>query len=252
MSLVISFTVDPSFSATIASIIDWEVFSGNQELSTMSKLIVIVGITGVQVRTRSHQMQYNSNKEIQGGSVAKAFVKDPSYKIRGITRDPTKPESQALIAQGIEIVKGDVEDVGTLKSAFKGAHTIFGNTAFSNAMVQPTEADLAKLKPNQTLREWCYESEVQQGKNIADAVAMVEDLKLFIWSSLSHSTKWSKGKYTGVYHFDSKAAVVEYINQMYPEVAKKMSLLQMGLFITNWKWGQAAVPWEKVNVPNES
>jgi hypothetical protein len=93
--------------------------------------------------------------------VAKAFLKDPSYKIRGITRDPTKPESEALIAQGIEVVKGDVDNVETLRSAFKGAHTIFGNTAFSNAMVQPTEADLAKLKPNQTLREWSYETEAR-------------------------------------------------------------------------------------------
>jgi hypothetical protein len=112
----------------------------------------------------------------------------------------------------------------------------------------PTEADLAKLKPNQTLREWCYETEVKQGKNIADAVAAVHTLELFIWSTLSHASRWSKGKYTGVYHFDSKAAVVEYINEKYPKVTKKMSLLQMGLFITNWKWGQAAVPWEKVSI----
>jgi hypothetical protein len=40
--------------------------------------------------------------------------------------------------------------------------------------------------------------------------------------------------------------VVEYIHEKYPELGKKMNMLQMGLFITNWKWGQAAVPWEKV------
>lgn len=37
-----------------------------------------------------------------------------------MTRDPTKPESQALIAQGIDIVKGNVNDVETLKKLFKG------------------------------------------------------------------------------------------------------------------------------------
>jgi hypothetical protein len=180
--------------------------------------------------------------KIQGGSVAKAFLKDPEYKIRGVTRDPAKAESKALVAQGIEIVKGDVEDVESLKSAFKGAHTVFGNTAFSNAFAMPTDADIEKLRPNQTLREWCYESEVQQGKNIADAVATVETLELFIWSTLSQSSKWSKGKYTGVYHFDSKATVVDYINEKYPGLAKKMNTLQIGRFITNWKWGQGAVP----------
>jgi len=90
-----------------------------------------------------------------------------------MTRDPAKPESQALIAQGVDIVKGDVDDVETLKQEFKGADIIFGNTAFSDAVAAPTEADIAKLKPNQILREWCYESEVQQGNNIADAVATV-------------------------------------------------------------------------------
>ena len=123
---------------------------------------------------------------------------------------------------------------------------IFGNTAFSNAFAMPTEADTANLKEGQTLREWCFEKEVQQGKNIVDAVASVENLDLFVWSTLSHAAKWSKGKYKGVYHFDSKAAVVDYMNSSYPELAKKTSFLQMGLFITNWKWGQAAVPWEKV------
>ena len=78
-------------------------------------------------------------------------------------------------------------------------------------------------------------------------MATVESLELFIWSTLSHASKWSKGRYTGVYHFDSKAAVVDYINEQYPEVAKKMSCIQMGLFVTNWKWGPGAVPWEKVD-----
>lgn len=139
-----------------------------------------------------------------------------------------------------------MDDVSTLKSAFQGASVIFGNTAFSNVLAMHTEADVAKLKEGQTVRNWCFETEVRQGKNIVDAVASVDNLDLFVWSTLSHASKWSKGKYKGVYHFDSKAVVVDYINNVYPKVAKKTSFLQMGLFVTNWKWGQAAVPWEKV------
>jgi hypothetical protein len=135
-----------------------------------------------------------------------------------------------------------------LKEAFKGATLIFGNTAFEIVRIMfPSEIDLANLKPNQSMREFVFELEVQQGKNIADAVATVGDsLELFVWSSLSNTRKWSKGKYTGVYHFDSKATVVDYIHEKYPEVAKKMSQLQMGFFMTNWKFGQGAMPWEKV------
>lgn len=146
------------------------------------------------------------------------------------------------------MVHGNVDDVTSLKEAFKGANVIFGNTAFNIApVIVTTDADRAKLKPNQTIREYCHDLEVQQGKNIADAAATVGDsLELFIWSSLSDVKKWSKGKYNSVYHFDSKAAVVDYIREKYPELAKKMSLLQMGFFMTNWRWGQPAVPWEKV------
>ncbi|KUJ18857.1 NAD(P)-binding protein [Mollisia scopiformis] len=196
----------------------------------MSKLLVIVGVTGNQ-----------------GRGVAETFLKDPTWKIRGTSRDPTKESSQDLAAKGIEIVYGDVDDVDSLKKAFKGANLIFGVTAFDNMRIMfPSEADLASLKPNQTIRELPFEVEVQQGKNIADAVATVGDsLELFVFSALSNVKKWSKGKYTGVYHFDSKATVVEYINEKYPEVAKKMSVLQMGFFFQNWKFGQVGMPWEK-------
>jgi hypothetical protein len=143
-------------------------------------------------------------------------------------------------------VPGDVDDPSSLIAAVKGADVVFATTAFSEAFVRASESDLEKLAPGQTLREWCYELELQQGKNIADAVATVAELELFIWSTLSDASKWSGGKYKGVLHFDSKAKVVEYIKERYPEVGRKMSLLQLGLFVTNWKWGQGAVPWEKV------
>ena len=126
---------------------------------------------------------------------------------------------------------------------------VFGNTVFPDVFQGPTEEDFKRLRPGQTIRQWCYELEYNQGKNIADAVATVDGLELFVWSSLSAAKKWSNGKYTGVYHFDSKADVVEYIHDKLPALAKKMTILQMGLFINNWRWGQAAVPWSKVWFP---
>ncbi|RFU81652.1 nadp-binding [Trichoderma arundinaceum] len=194
----------------------------------MAKLIVIIGITG-----------------IQGSSVANVFLKENGWKIRGVTRDPSKPESRALASKGIEIVKGDVDDVDSIRAAIQGASVVYGNTVFPAAFANPTAENVAKLAPGPTLRERCYETELQQGKNVADAVATVESLELFVWSSLSDAKKWSRGKYAGVYHFDSKAHVVDYIHRVHPNLAKKMSLLQLGLYITNWKWGPASIPWEK-------
>ena len=57
----------------------------------MSKLITVFGSTGNQ-----------------GGSVIKYILADPTlskeYKIRGITRDTTKPAARALADQGVEVV----------------------------------------------------------------------------------------------------------------------------------------------------
>jgi hypothetical protein len=183
---------------------------------------------------------------LQGRSVADTFLQKNGWKIRGTTRDLTQEVAKSLEAKGVEVVRADVNDVESVKAAVQGAHIVFGNTVFPNDFQVPSPEALAKLRPNQTLREWCYELEYSQGKNIADAVASAEGLQLFIWSSLSAAKKWSNGTYTGVYHFDSKADVVEYIKQRLPALYSKMSILQMGLFATNWKWGRVAVPWEKV------
>ena len=114
---------------------------------------------------------------------------------------------------------------------------IFANTAWpAEFYSDPAEAKATFLKPGQTLPEWCFDRELQQGKNVVDAAATVGDsLELFIWSSLSDATKWGNGKYKHVYHFDVKAAVVDYLhNKWEEELGKKMSLLQMGLFVDNW------------------
>jgi hypothetical protein len=136
--------------------------------------------------------------------------------------------------QGIEIVQANVDDVATLKAAFQGADIIFGNTVYSSNAVAPG------------MQQASYELEVQQGKNIAYAAATVATLELFIWSSLSAATKWSEGIYSRIYHFDSKAHVVDYIKEQLPSLFQKTSILQMGLFMDNWKGGEAFVPWQKV------
>lgn len=113
---------------------------------------------------------------------------------------------------------------------------VFGNTAFDAVPIMfPTADSIAKLNPGQSAGEFAFGKEVQQGKNIADALvaAVGDSLELFIWSSLSDAKKWSNGKYPHIYHFNSKAAVVDYIQEKHPALAAKMSLLQLGWFVTN-------------------
>jgi len=190
----------------------------------MTKLIVVVGITGNQ-----------------GASVADVFVKDPAWKVRGITRDPSKSAGKALTERGIELVKGNLDDKDSLVAAFKGANAIYSVTDFWGPFSNP--ANKSKLKPGQTINEYCYDYELQQGKNIADAAATtVDTLDHIIVSALSNTKKWSKGKYTWVYHFDGKAATVDYIKEKHPALAEKMSVLQVGLYASNWKGGGLGAP----------
>lgn len=75
------------------------------------KLIVVVGVTGQQ-----------------GGSVARVFLDEPGWRVRGITRSPEK--HPLLVEQGIELVAADLDDPPSLEKAFAGANAIFGVTDF--------------------------------------------------------------------------------------------------------------------------
>ncbi|RDW73224.1 hypothetical protein BP6252_07131 [Coleophoma cylindrospora] len=144
------------------------------------KILVVFGATGGQ-----------------GGSVVKSMLSDPkmtsSWKIRGITRDPSKPSAKALEAQGVETVAADLNDKASLKKALHGAYAVFAVTNYWEKM--------------------SVEIEVGQGKAIADA-AKEEGIQHLVWSSLMNVTKLSKGVLPNVYHFDSKAQVEEYIRSI--------------------------------------
>jgi hypothetical protein len=180
-----------------------------------SKLIVIVGATGNQ-----------------GGSVASVFLKEPGWKVRALTRNASSIKSQALAARGADVVQADIDTPATLSAAFEGANAIFAVSDFWGLYGDPSNKD--KVKPGQPLNVWAGEHETQQLKNIIKAAAKVPNLERFIFSSLSNATKWSKGKYTHVYHFDSKAKAAEYGREIYPDLWAKTSIYQAGLFLSNY------------------
>ncbi|WEW59738.1 hypothetical protein PRK78_005218 [Emydomyces testavorans] len=187
----------------------------------MTKLICVVGVTGNQ-----------------GGSVAQRFVKDPNYRVRGLTRNPDSTAAQKLAAEGIEIVKADLDDVNTLIPAFAGANVIFSVTNYWEPFFRPDCRQRAAER-GISCRKYAYEVEYAQGKNIADAAATVVDSldeNGFIASTLSHARKCSKGKFDQLYHFDAKADIFpDYVNEKYPDLARKMSCVQTGYFTSSYK-----------------
>jgi hypothetical protein len=119
----------------------------------MTKLIVIIGITGNQ-----------------GGSVASTFLQDPKWRIRGLTRDPHSNASKALSAQGVQMLQADLHDSASLQNAFKGANLVFSVTDFWKPFFDPANQARAK-KQGKPIGQHAYELELEQGQNIADAVA---------------------------------------------------------------------------------
>ncbi|KAJ7665608.1 hypothetical protein B0H17DRAFT_1090698 [Mycena rosella] len=132
----------------------------------------------------------------QGSAVLSAVLADGAFTPRAVTRSPDSDSAKALKTKGVEVVKGDLFDVESLKEAIKGSDAVFGVTNFWDPAVFPGT-------PNGS-------GEIVQGKNLVDAAKAV-GVKFFVWSGLPSSTALSNGKYSKVYHIDSKAEICEYL-----------------------------------------
>lgn len=70
----------------------------------------------------------------------------------------------------------------------------------------------------------------RQGMNIMDAVSTVKTLERFMWSG---ARKSSKGQYTQVYHFNSKAEATQYLRTAHPETWDKTSVITVSFYLDN-------------------
>ncbi|KAJ7471743.1 NAD(P)-binding protein [Mycena latifolia] len=143
--------------------------------SPSAPLVVVVGVTGNQ-----------------GGSVVKALAEsDKPYRIRGLTRNVTKPTARELAGAGVELhgIALTSDNAEGAREAFKGANVVFVVTNYWEHL------DVKR--------------EVAEAKMLIDAAKAV-NVGLFIWSSLESIIKVSNGKYPNVHHFNGKAEVTEY------------------------------------------
>jgi uncharacterized protein YbjT (DUF2867 family) len=136
----------------------------------MEPLILVCGATGKQ-----------------GGAVARSLL-ERGFRVRALTRDPQKPEAQALAEQGAEVVQGDMEDRSAVDQVLvEGAYGVFSV---------------------QNFWETGYDGEVQQGKTVADA-ARAAGVDHFVYSSVG-----SAHRQTGIPHFESKWEIEEHVRQI--------------------------------------
>jgi uncharacterized protein YbjT (DUF2867 family) len=151
------------------------------------RLIVVTGATGKQ-----------------GGAVARSLL-DRGFRIRALTRNPQKPEAQALADRGAEVVQGDMEeDRSAMERALEGAYGVFSV---------------------QNYWETGYDGEVQQGKTVADA-AKAAGVEHFVYSSVG-----SAHRQTGLSHFESKWEVENHMR----ELDLRYTILRPVFFMQNWE-----------------
>ena len=131
---------------------------------TNDRTILITGVTGNQ-----------------GGAVAEA-LQGIGFHLRGLTRTPDSRRAAALARQGIDVVKGDLDDEATLRRALAGVWGVLGVQNAAEAGVEREEA---------------------QGKRLA-TLARESGVEHYVYTSVG-----SADKRTGVPHFDSKWRIEE-------------------------------------------
>lgn len=155
--------------------------------------------------------------------------------MRGITRDASKSAARQWSDRGVDVVVGDIDNAPSTTKALKGAKVIFGTTDFVQHLQDP-ELIARTERESRPINELATERELEQAKKLIDAVAANFDLlDRFVLSTLSDAKGLSKGKIQYNLHFDSKWAAVEYLRDRYPALWAKTSLLQLGIFMSNWK-----------------
>jgi len=136
---------------------------------TSDRTILITGVTGQQ-----------------GGAVAHA-LRGSGYRLRGLTRKPESERAAALARDGVEVVKGDLEDEATLRRALADAWGVFAVHTGLEAGVEREEA---------------------QGKRLA-TLARTANVKHYVYTSVG-----SADKRTGIPHFDNKWRIEETVRAL--------------------------------------
>jgi len=151
------------------------------------KIIAVTGATGAQ-----------------GGGLARAILGDPNggFAVRALTRDIHGDKARELAKKGAEVVAANVDDVESMKKAFRGAHAAYCVTFFWD--------------------HFSPDREKAQAHNMAVA-AQDAGVKHVIWSTFEDTRllvplgddrmPTLQGKYK-VPHFDAKAEANPYFTEL--------------------------------------
>lgn len=147
--------------------------------NSTSNVILVTGATGKQ-----------------GGAVVRA-LRQAGRAVRAMTRNPDSDEARALAAQGVEVVKGDFDDIASLDAALVGVTGVF-------SMQTPTH-------PGDT------DTETRTGKALVDA-AYRAGVSTFVHTSVARAgdheqfSGWNERRWEPLYWL-AKAAVNDAVRE---------------------------------------
>jgi hypothetical protein len=143
-----------------------------------------------------------------GEDIIDELAQNPTYRLRGTTRDPDSDAAAKLRSRGIEVVQADTADLDSLVSAFAGSNVIFAATDFWGLFAQHGPAKACEM-------------EIKQGRDVVEAaLATMDTLEHFIWVSLPKPTTAYPEP-----HFEAKHAVEMAIRTEHPQLAAKTTFL---------------------------
>jgi uncharacterized protein YbjT (DUF2867 family) len=122
----------------------------------------------------------------QGGAVIRHML-SKGWKLRALTFKAQGAAVQSLIDQGIEVVRGNMEDPASLEPAMRGVYGVYSVQDFWSVGAK---------------------REMQQGRNVADA-AKKAGVEHFVYSSVGGAERNS-----GIDHWESKWEVENYIRKL--------------------------------------
>ncbi len=125
--------------------------------------------------------------------MAKA-LRAQGWHVKALVRDPNNDKARSLLAQGVELVRGDLANAPSILAAMEGVYGVFS--------VQPSSGQ-------GTLYGVSDEDEVLYGRAVADA-AEAQGVEHFVYSSVNAAGPTK----TGMGHFDSKITIEARIHDL--------------------------------------
>src|SRR5262245_6993708 len=122
----------------------------------------------------------------QGGAVIRKLL-PKGWGLRALSRRPESTAARELVRQGVEVVRGDLEDPVSLEAAVRGTYGVYSVQDFWSIGAR---------------------REVQQGKNLADAARKTR-VEHFVYSSVGGAERNS-----GIDHWESKWEIEQHIRRL--------------------------------------